>query len=300
MTKKANRMSRGRKVGTGFLFALVFIIPASPAKADFGAQFKKFQPCPWEDVKVKKCIYVEVQGGEIKLGTRTVPIENPVLINGGIGETKSGTKFAPIFDQSDGPAMEEVPQNVPGGLLGIDSGNPSSPIARALTAALFENSLLGLQVTMEPAGSKSEMEISQENMTYGEGAVLRLPARLHLENPLLGPECFVGSAADPLIWNLRTGKTDPPAPNTPIKGAFGKGSFLAEGLILDIKENKLVDNAWRTPRAHGCGGPLSSWIDPIVNAQLAKAVAGRNTTILENTLQITSAAALKYVEEKES
>jgi hypothetical protein len=45
--------------------------------------------------------------------------------------------------------------------------------------------------------------------------------KVRLENPFLGSECYVGSNSSPVVLNLTTGTTSPPAPNKPIKGTVG-------------------------------------------------------------------------------
>ena len=124
---------------------------------------------------------------------------------------------------------------------------------------------------------------------------MQLPVKVHLENPFLGSECYVGSSSNPLIWNLTTGTTNPPAPNKPITGSTGVAEFLEEGSILALKGAKLVDNKWSAPGATGCGGFLVELIlDPIINsASGLPAAAGRNTAILNNTINVASAFAVR-------
>jgi hypothetical protein len=99
----------------------------------------------------------------------------------------------------------------------------------------------------------------RENNLAGElGVGVKLPVKIHLENPVLGQNCFVGSSAAPIKWELTMGETSPPAPNTPIKGSFGAVEFLEEALMLESKGAKLVDNAWAAPAATGCGGIFAS------------------------------------------
>jgi hypothetical protein len=292
-------MRKHHRTLAGAIVAIACLALAVPASADLKSQFGKLQNCPWKSASVKSCVYALVEGGEVRLGTRTVPIENPVVIQAGTGLPQGQGGDARLFAPDDGTLMENVPQNVPGGLLNIGSTRSASPVIRVLTAAFLESGILGLSATMELAGQPSDVSLSQLNLSLGRDVAVRLPVKLHLESPLLGPECYVGSAEEPMLWKLMTGTTKPPPPNRPISGRFGTGSFIAEGLILQVVNDKLVDNAWAAPRAHGCGGPLSFWIDPMVNAQLRQAGAGHNTAILRSGLEIASAPALKYVEEGE-
>jgi len=53
---------------------------------------------------------------------------------------------------------------------------------------------------------------------------LKLPVKVHLENPLFDSKCYVGSSSTPIWWELTTYKTNPPAPNKPIEGSSGKSN----------------------------------------------------------------------------
>ena len=97
------------------------------------------------------------------------------------------------------------------------------------------------------------------NLTNEEGTALKLPVKVHLENPLLGSECYIGSSAEPVTLNLTTGTTSPPEPNKPITGKLGRiEAHVYEGVTyLEITENTLVENAFAVPTATGCGGIFS-------------------------------------------
>ena len=56
-----------------------------------------------------------------------------------------------------------------------------------------------------------------------------MPVKVHLENPFLGKSCYVGSSSSPISWELTSGTTAPPGPNTPITGTVGEVEFLEEG-----------------------------------------------------------------------
>ena len=87
--------------------------------------------------------------------------------------------------------------------------------------------------------------IGEVKLLTGEGTALRLPLKVHLENPFLGSSCYVGSSSSPIIWNLTDGTTKPPLPNKAITGSGGEGELLEGAKILKLNNNVLVDNAWR-------------------------------------------------------
>ncbi len=271
---------------------------AGSAQAKLVEPFTKFQYCPWHNAEVARCVYALTEGGEVKLGNKTVPIEKPVLLQGGISEENPTTHFSKFFEPTNGITLSKAAQNVPGGLAGIVPEASSSPLVKALVKFFFENKITGLTSTLELAKPASEIKMSETNLASRVGVAMKLPVKVHLENPFLGKSCYVGSSSSPIWWELTTYKTSPPAPNTSIEGASGTIEFIEEGLILRLNGNKLVDNAWSAPGASGCGGILGFLVNPIINSQLGSTTAGHNTAILKNTIDITTPFALEYIEEE--
>ena len=273
---------------------------AGSASAELIGEFTKFQYCPFENPEVTKCQYAVTESGSVTLGSKTVPIVNPVVLQGGFGKPNKETKISKFFGATGGkPTLQPVAQPVPGGLAGlVNCKTITNFILKAACEWTFENGVTGLNSTLEMARPATEIQISEANLSRKEKVALQLPVKVHLENPFLGSECYVGSSSNPIIWNLTSGKTAPPPPNTSIEGSAGQTSFLEGGLILHLANNSLVDNAWAAPEADGCGGLFSFILDPIINlAAGLPAAAGQNTAILNNTIDITTAAVLKYIEE---
>ena len=272
--------------------ALAALGLAGVAQAKLVGNYTKFAQCPYTNLEVKKCIYSTTESGEVVLGSKKVPIEKPVVLQGGTkAQNEEGN--ATFVGATNGITLSKAPQNVPGGLLGIVPDASSPALVKALIKFFLENSLTGVNSTLELAKPASEIVVSENNLASEAGTALKLPVQVRLENPFLGKNCLVGSSSSPIIWNLTTGTTAPPAPNTKITGKAGFIEFLEEGRIALTKENVLVDNAWSAPKATGCGGILSFLVLPIINAQLGTTTAGHNTAILKNTLYIASAAAVR-------
>jgi len=284
---------RGRAVATALLaVALAALGLAGVAQAKLVGNYTKFAQCPYASLETKKCIYSVTNSGEVVLGTKKVPIEKPVILQGGtLAQNEEG--FAKFAAASNGITLSKAPQNVPGGLLGIVPEASQPALVKALIKFFFENSLTGVNSTLELAKPASEIIVSENNLAAEEGVALKMPVKVRLENPFLGKNCYIGSSTTPIIWNLTTGTTSPPEPNKPIVGKAGFIEFLEEGRIAVSKEAVLVDNAWSAPKAAGCGGIISFLVDPIINAQLGTLTAGHNTAILKNELNIASAAAVR-------
>jgi hypothetical protein len=267
---------------------------AGTAQAKLTGEFTKFQYCPWTNAEVKKCMWANTEGGEVKLGKKTVTIENDVLLQGGLGAVNTETKVAKFFaPTSSKPALAPVKQNVPGGLLGIVPSAESPWLVKRLISFFTENSLTGLNSTLELAGAATLIEVSESNIARKEKVGIYLPVKIHLENPFLGSKCYVGSDASPIKWKLTSGTTAPSAPNTPITGSAGKVEAKEEGRILQLNGNILVDNNWSAPKPTGCGGLLAFLVNPIVTTQLGTTTAGNNTAKLENTVDTATAVAVK-------
>ena len=286
------RSSKGRALVALLVAALAVLGLSATAQAKLTGNYTKFAQCPYPNLEVKKCLFSTTTSGEVVLGSKKVPIVNPVVLQGGAGATNE-EGFAKFYAASNGITLSKAAQNVPGGLLGIVPDASSPFLVKLLIKFFLENSLTGVSSTLELAKPASAIRVSENNLSGEVGTALEMPVKVHLENPFLGKSCFVGTEASPITWKLTTGETSPPGPNTKIKGTVGTLEFLEEGRILELKGAKLVDNAWSAPTASGCGGILSFLVTPIINAQLGSTVAGRNTAILNNTIFVGSAAAIR-------
>lgn len=283
------KIDKTRVVGAALLVvALASLGLAGSAQAKLTGEYTKFEQCPYKTAGVYRCIYSLNSGGEVVLGTKKVTIEKPVVLQGGYTEApEEGAEagYSKFVAATNGQTLTKAAQNVPGGLLGIVPPEKSPALVKALSAFFFENALTGVTSTLELAKPASEIRINETHLAEGLGVVLKLPVKVHLENPFLGKSCYVGSSSSPINWELRPDTTSPPPPNTPITGNPGEVEFLEEGRILKLFNVELVDNAWSAPAASGCGGILSFLVNPIINAQIGlPSPAGKNTTRLKNTI----------------
>lgn len=275
--------------------ALIALALAGTAQAKLTGEFVNFANCEYKNTEVKKCVTSVTTSGEVVLGSKKVPIEKSVTLQGGYGAPVE--EFSKFYGATNGITLSKAPQNVPGGLLGIVPKESSPPLVKALIKFFLENSLTGVNSTLELAKSASEIKVSENHLAGKKGVAMELPLKVHLENPFLGKSCFVGSSSSPVIWKLTTGTTAPPSPNSPISGTAGKAEFL-EGLrILKLNEVELVENAWSAPAPTGCGGILSFLVTPIIKAQLGTTTAGHNTAILKGTIYIAAASAVRKNDE---
>jgi hypothetical protein len=279
--------------------ALAALGLAGTAQAKLTGEFTKFANCPYKNPEVRKCIYAVTESGEVVLGSKKVPIVNPVVLQGGRGPIEED-EFSQFYAATNGVTLSKAPQPVPGGLAGlVNCKEIKEPFLRFSCELTLENGITGVNSTLELAKPASAIRISENNLAAEEGIALEMPVKAHLENPFLGANCYVGSATTPLIWKLTDGTTQPKAPIEPIKGAGGTGEFIEEGAIFRLKENTLVDNTWSAPGVSGCGGFLVELVlDPVIDVSAGlPAGEGKNVAILNNTLMTAATVVVNEDDE---
>jgi hypothetical protein len=272
----------------------VAALTASGSALAHSGEWAKFNDCPSTNSEVRKCLYSVTNGGLIVLGKKETPIVNKVILQGGYGKANS-ERIAKFYAAvNGGETLSKSPQPVPGGLAGlVKCPEISNIIERIACELVFENGFTGVNATLELAKPATEIQISEFNLLAEEGVTLKLPVKVHLENPFLGSSCYIGSSSSPLIWNLTTGETSPPAGVTPMKGTAGTLELKEEAQLVEFQGNELVDNTWSAPGASGCGEPFSLIVDPILNLALGvPSSAGVNSALLKNTIDSAASAAV--------
>ncbi len=294
--------------------ALLASLGASPALATPKGIFAIFSNCPLASFKAlgvppgaAKCSFNQTLSGEVAIGATKVPINQTITLQGGAIPTGNPNEVEYfLIPGANGESFSKTELNVPGGLLGlinceeIKGNGIFERLERASCKAIFENKVTGVTATTESAGSSTNPPILNEfNLNEEVGTAIHLPVKIHLKNPLLGNNCYIGSEAHPINLELTTGATSPKPPNKSIHGKLGTAETLEEKgqVALRIKNNSLVDNNFSVPVAEGCGEFFSFIIDPIVNSKLKlPSASGNNTAILNGTLNIATAEAVEASE----
>jgi hypothetical protein len=277
------------------------LVPASSAVAAVHhptGEYAQFGECPLSRTTLRACFYSETSGGYIQMGAKTVPIKNPVVLQGGL-EYDGLFQEVPLIAAEGGNTLSKTPQPVPGGLTGIVAPSWWPSILRDLFNETINNGFTGVTATMELAGPASSVIVSPGKLLTGTEPTLRMPVKVKLSNPFLGSNCYVGSNSNPIRLNLVSGTTSPPPPNTPITGSVGEVSQNEATTILTFSKSKLVDNSFAAPGANGCGGLLFSWaVDPFVNSIVGvPSPAGTNTAVLEGgKIQLAEPEAVRASE----
>lgn len=242
------------------LFALLLAAaPCAQAKPTPNPEYKPFADCPVFVKHVAHCLVATTTSGEFKLANKTVPINKPIVVQGGITE---GSHV--LVPAADGNTLSRTPLTVPGGLTGLEA----LPLGEVVAVT-------------ELAGP---VEVFEENLSDGRGPAVKLPVKVKLENSVLGEECYVGSDAEPIVLQLTTGTTKPPPPTAPITGNPGTVSLNPSLTIVTINGATLVDNTFAAPGVSGCGGLLSALLDTAVDLQVGlPGAAGASAAVLSGS-----------------
>jgi hypothetical protein len=244
------------------MVALAFVALGSVAQADTPAKgYERFAGCPGptEVPQVFLCQRAVIDGGHFQMGSKDVPITNPITLIGGVDFDGH------VYANSKG-GLTPVKQKVPGGVIG----------------------LTGLTWLLEFLGSEAltlyaVTELVGQPLVGNGSETLDLPVRVHLVNSVLGNSCYVGSPTNPIKLHLTYGKTSPPLPNKSISGTEPTEGTSDLPEVLRFENGVLVDNAFAAPGASGCVLTLFGFIpisiNGLVNSQSGlPAAAGTNET----------------------
>lgn len=261
----------GRRVLVACLaMACLALAGASSAGAELNKgpvnkeDFLRFINCPTSEGKV--CTYGETLKGEFKMGSKSVPITNPTVLQGGL--EAEGFGVYPLIPPRFGAlSLSKTPQPVPGGLTGL-SGEIGGPV----------------YATAELAGVPM---VRPTALGFGEHKAIELPIKVHLENEQLGPNCYIGSDTEPINIALWDGPTEPPEGVEPIEGKIGTIVAKDKNKITEFEGNELVGNTFEAPAAKNCG--TSSLTEPIITqivntAEGLPSAPGKNVAKLEGNL----------------
>ena len=258
--------------------------------------FAPFADCPLSNPAITYCIVASTTSGEFTVGKKTVPINKTITLQGGTIENPETGELTFVAAE-DGNTLSKTALYVPGGLFGIKAPEYLNKEQKEHFEEMINKGLTGVTETTELAKPASAIKLNTNNLIFEEGVALQLPVKIKLSNVFLGSSCYVGSESNPVILNLTTGTTSPPAPNKPIKGSAGELKIEEEGALVILSGGSLVDNAFAAPEATGCGAPFSGLVDKVVDSVFGlPAAAGENTAILTGKLEQGYAPAVRASE----
>jgi hypothetical protein len=135
----------------------------------------------------------------------------------------------------------------------------------------------------QSAGTPSDFNLFAGIVT-GE-PIITLPIKIQLQNPVLGPSCFIGSDQDPIVLHPE---------NTDLSNAISVGGFspfdpngvpnlAGPDLTLMITGAVQGDDTFAVPGASGCGPNGDGSLDPVVNAVVGlPSPSGDNHLVLQD------------------
>jgi hypothetical protein len=287
---------RSKKVAAAVMAVmLAVLVSASMASATVHhpkGEYAGFGECPLNRATITDCVLSVSSGGFFTIGNKKVPIVHPVTLQGGYEGAGEAIKF---YGAEGGETLSKTPQPVPGGLLGITAPTWWPTWAQEWFNEQISKGFTGVNATVEltgPTKGLTNVKLSTENLLFEKGTALGLPVKIHLENAILGSNCYVGSESSPVQINFTTGTSGA------LKGSAGSLSFNEEFTITTIAGGKLVNNVFSAPGVNGCGGPFIEYLlDPLVNAIIGlPAGSGTNSAVLEGKLQDAVASEVKASE----
>ncbi|GLF98378.1 hypothetical protein [Streptomyces yaizuensis] len=253
---------------------------AGPTGDRLNGHWSPFGRCPVDapamlaadgEETIASCVSSTSPAGSITLGRTTARTGATDLQFGVVQNTTTG-EFTVV--PPPGGAISGAPTEIPGGLLGLMCPG-GIPVVSDICRLLTDNSLNRVTATVESAGAPTGFDLGAG---LGTGRpIVTLPVRVRLQNPFLGSQCYIGSAADPI--RLRPANTTAPA--FAVQRFQGDGTPDDEGDMLRfaLTGNTQGDSTFAVPRAQGCGllGILNGAID--LKTGLPSA-AGRNSLVL--------------------
>jgi|SRR5580693_7700064 hypothetical protein len=260
---------------TSVIFCSSVLCSTAMAGAPTG-YFAVFSQCPRFTPEVNLCLMSQIAGGELQINNVTIPIGRNITLQGGVifnEETEAETFVGALNNESlSGPGL-----SVPGGLTGV-LGHAGSP-----GLSVVSPNLRNVTASIELAGLP---QVNTNNLVNERGIAMSLPMRIRLQNPFLGNACYIGTVSRPVVLNLTTGVTSPPGPNRPIKGSVGDLELRDDFELDEASGGALVDNSFAVPVATGCGGSLSSIVDPAIDKRIGlPSASGNNTAITRGTFE---------------
>lgn len=257
--------------------ALLATLAPGPAAAQSTAlppSLQKFAHCPVGVANVATCLFSSTTSTTFTIGSTTVTSSSPTTVSLGLRYTKTGQAVAVLPDDGS-QALQSPAIPLPGGLTGIPK---------------LDGGVLSVSVTPQLVGLPS---VNLGALLTGKAPGLTLPIDVLISTPtgLLGPECTIGDAANPILLHLTTGTTSPPAPNKPISGSPGTTKSTAQGLIT-VTGMTLVDNSFAVPGTDNCG--VDGVLDPILNLDKhLPSPAGSNTAVLSGSAYTAPASLIR-------
>lgn len=228
--------------------------------------------------QVAACVSADSPSGSSKIGNTSLTTGESNLQ---LGTVQDNTVALSTFSvvAPPGGVVVSAPAEVPGGLVGLMC--PSNvPLVTSLCNKAVNNGLNAVTATVQSAGTPSDFSVANQ-FQVGK-PIITLPVKVHLQNPLLGSSCYIGTNSEPIV--LHPSNLTPPA-FTSQSGQFDANGTpdrtgVLEALVLNSNEG---DSSFAAPGATGCGGVLSLVVDAAIDLKDGlPSPSGNNSVVLNN------------------
>lgn len=272
-----------------FVLCLSLAAQAPAASHHPKGEYAPFDECPLSIKTLSDCVYSVSSKGGFAVGPANLSLYTPLILQGGFEGVSNQIKFR-------GAENGETLSNDPQPLAGLLEARP--PLASWpkflrdwFNTGVEKEAHIGASVYTELAAPASEIKLNTENLLFEEGTVLGLPLKIRLENELLGDHCYVGSDAKPIELKYTSGKSGA------LKGDPGSQAFNSSYRMSTTSGVRLVDGTFAVPRAEGCGGLFSNFVDPLIDSIFElPSPPGKSGAVLEGTLKDAQAEAVRESE----
>jgi hypothetical protein len=216
---------------------------------------------------------------EFTAGPVTVQLKNSITLQGG------GTAESWI-DSEGAPTIQPVRQTGPSLKTAVDTALLSPEELSRFNYTTKVSKQNKTFVTIEKAEG-APIAFNLINLLEESGTAFGFPVKVHLENPFLGNECYVGSDSEPIDVEFTTGTSGS------LRGKNGSVLFTTnEGGMITIATSTLVSESFGEPGVKGCG--VEGGADEAINAALnLPAPPGANRSVINGTLKAAGVSEVK-------
>ncbi len=140
-----------------------------------------------------RCIAATSPSGSLTIGNTTVQT--------GSQSVQFGAPGSGLVPATEGQTLVAAPAQIPGGLVGLMCPSNILLVSELCNIAVNEG-LNGVTATAELAGTPSNFNAFGAQR-LGE-PIFTLPIKIHLQNPLLGSSCYIGTSGEPIVLHPET------------------------------------------------------------------------------------------------
>jgi hypothetical protein len=221
------------------------------------------------EANIALCLAVNARSGSITIGNLTVATEDT---NTQLGISRSSVTGSSTVVAQTGGALVAKPIEIPGGLRAM-----ICPSLTRFAHGICRNNGRGINTvtaTLVSAGEPYNFDLFA-GIELNK-PIVSLPVKIHLQNPLLGRDCYIGSDEEPIVIQPENLTIS----NATFEKFDSKGMPDPNGVITVIQfGGNQASNSFAVPAASGCG-PMDAF-DAVINAKAGlPSPAGNNKIVL--------------------